>query len=149
MPFSPYPEMRDIYTAVQIRGQSAAALTAGARVNDGRTATAGCALRLARAVARAPGNFAVNEIIGWTGLRWAAFRLRLHRLGTATAASAISRFPWLFGDVGDFLEGGAAQRRSPPGQNIALQPRVVPAGRLQRTLGNRSEEHTSELQSLR
>src|SRR5262245_7863615 len=67
MPFSPYPEMRDIYTAVQIRGQSAAALTAGARVNDGRTATAGCALRLARAVARAPGNFAVNEIIGWTG----------------------------------------------------------------------------------
>src|SRR5262245_30604007 len=53
MPFSPYPEMRDIYTAVQIRGQSAAALAAGARVNDGRTATAGCALRLARAVARA------------------------------------------------------------------------------------------------
>src|SRR5215831_13307447 len=59
---SPYPEMRDIYTAVQIRGQSAAALTAGARVNDGRTATAGCALRLARAVACALGNFAVNEI---------------------------------------------------------------------------------------
>src|SRR5262249_37764841 len=64
---SPYPEMRDIYTAVQIRGQSAAALTAGTRVNDGRTATAGCALRLARALARAFGNFAVNEIIGWTG----------------------------------------------------------------------------------
>src|SRR5262245_32340245 len=67
MPFSPYPEMRDIYTAVQIRGQSAAALTAGARVNDGRTATAGCALRLARALARALGNFAVYEVIGWTG----------------------------------------------------------------------------------
>src|SRR6516164_11119484 len=67
MPFSPYPEMRDIYTAVQIRGQSAAALAAGARANDGRTATAGCVLRLARAVARALGNFAVNEIIGWTG----------------------------------------------------------------------------------
>src|SRR5262249_53953428 len=27
-------------------------------------------------------------------------------------------------------------RRSPPGQHIALQPRVVPAGRLQRALGN-------------
>src|SRR5262245_61025976 len=68
MPFSPYPEMRDIYTAVQIRGQSAAALTAGTRVNDGRTATAGCVLRLARALTRALGNFAVNEVIGWTGV---------------------------------------------------------------------------------
>src|SRR5262245_36418325 len=64
---SPFPGMRDIYTAVQIREQSAAALTARARVNDGRTATAGCELRLARAVARALGNFVVNEIIGWTG----------------------------------------------------------------------------------
>src|SRR5262245_45982190 len=64
---SPFPGMRDIYTAVQIRGQSAPALAAGARVNDGLTATAGWVLRLARAVARAPGNFAVNEIIGWTG----------------------------------------------------------------------------------
>src|SRR5262249_7428780 len=38
--------------------------------------------------------------------------------------------------VGDLLEGGATLRRSPPGQHIALQPRVVPAGRLQRALGD-------------
>src|SRR5262249_12145505 len=64
---SPFPRMLDIYTAVQIRGQSAAALTPGALVNDGRTATVGCALRLAWAVGRALGNFAVNEAIAWTG----------------------------------------------------------------------------------
>ncbi len=55
--------MLDIYTAVQIRGQSAAALTAGALLNDGRTATAGCTPRLAWALARALDNFAVNEVI--------------------------------------------------------------------------------------
>jgi hypothetical protein len=53
--------MLDIYTAVQIRGQSAAALTAAALVNDDPTATAGCAPRLAWTLARALGNFAVNE----------------------------------------------------------------------------------------
>src|SRR5262249_43367719 len=70
------------------------------------------------------------------GLRCVALRLRLHRLGTAAAASAVSRFRRLFGGVGDLLEGGATLRRSPPGQYIALQPRVVPAGRLQRALGD-------------
>jgi hypothetical protein len=55
--------MLDIYTAVQIRGQSAAELTAGMLVNDGPTATAGCAPRLAWALACALDNFAVNEVI--------------------------------------------------------------------------------------
>src|SRR5262249_37383997 len=62
---SPFHGMLDIYTAVQIRGQSA--LIAGALVDDGRTATAGCVLRLARAIARALGNFSVNEVIAWSG----------------------------------------------------------------------------------
>src|SRR5262245_63532634 len=70
------------------------------------------------------------------GLRCVALRLHLHRLGTAAAASAVSRFRRLFGGVGDLLKAGATLRRSPPGQHVALQPRVVPAGRLQRALGN-------------
>src|SRR5215472_8375482 len=57
-------------------------------------------------------------------------------LGPRPPPLAISRFRRLFGGVGDLLEGGATLRRSPPGQYIALQPRVVPAGRLQRALGD-------------
>ena len=80
------------------------------------------------------------------GFRFAAFRLRLHRLGTAAAASAISRFRWLFGGVGDLLERGTALRRSSPGQYIALQSREVPARRLQRALGD-GELHALALQA--
>src|SRR5215831_15433897 len=58
------------------------------------------------------------------GLRCVALRLRLHGLGTAAAASTVSRFRRLFGGVGDLLEGGATLRRSPPGQHVALQARV-------------------------
>src|SRR5262249_34774295 len=70
------------------------------------------------------------------GLRCVALRLRLHGLGTAAAASAVSRFRRLFGGVGDLLKAGATLRRSPPGQHVALQPRVVPGGRLRRALGD-------------
>src|SRR6516165_10250061 len=92
--------------------------------------------RLALANACALGNFAGTRLSGGRGLRCVALRLRLHRLGAAAAASAVSRFRWFFGVVGDLLERGTTLRRSPPGQNIALQPRVVPAGRLQRALGD-------------
>ena len=85
---------------------------------------------LALAGACALGNFAGTRLSGGRGLPCAVFRLRLHRLGTAAAASAVSRFRWLFGGVGDLLERGTTLWRSPPGQHIALQSRVVPAGRL-------------------
>src|SRR5262249_29410237 len=98
------------------------------------------------AFACALGSFAGTRLWGGRGLRRAVFRLRLHRLGTAAAASAVSRFRWLFGGVGDLLERGTTLRRSPPGQYIALQPRVVPAGRLQRTLGD-GELHALALQA--
>src|SRR6516164_10932884 len=88
------------------------------------------------AIACALGSFAGTRLSGGRRIRWAVFRLRLYRLGTAAAASAVSRFRWLFGGVGDLLERGTTLRRSPPGQHIALQPRVVPAGRLQRALGD-------------
>src|SRR5262249_60564954 len=88
------------------------------------------------AFAGALGSFAGTILSGGRRLRCAVFRLRLHRLGTAAAASAVSRFRWLFGGVGDLLERGTALRRSPPGQHIALQSPVVPAGGLQRALGD-------------
>src|SRR5215831_5460437 len=88
------------------------------------------------AIACALGSFAGTRLSGGRRIRWAVFRLRLYRLGTAAAASAVSRFRWLFGGVGDLLERGTTLRRSPPGQHIALQSRVVPAGRLQRALGD-------------
>src|SRR5436189_689814 len=102
-------------------------MTAERQTSDARRA-----LRLA--IACALGSFAGTRLSGGRRIRWAVFRLRLHRLGTAAAASAVSRFRWLFGGVGDLLERGTTLRRSPPGQYIALQPRVVPAGRLQRAL---------------
>src|SRR6516164_1532942 len=104
-------------------------MTAERQTSDARRAS-----RLAFACAL--GSFAGTRLSGGRGLRCAVFRLRLHRLGTAPAASAVSRFRWLFGGVGDLLERGATLRRSPAGQYIALQPRVVPAGRLQRALGD-------------
>src|SRR6201987_5019276 len=89
---------------------------------------------LALAGACALGNVAGTRLSGGGGLPCAIVRPRLHGLGTAAAASAVSRFRWLFGGVGDLLERGTTLRRSPPGQYIALQPRIVPAGRLQRAL---------------
>src|SRR5262249_27295212 len=133
---SPYPGMLDIYTAVQIRGQSAVHPATSALVNDGRTANVGRAPRLALAIACALGNFAETRLSGGRRIAWPVFRLRPHRLGTAAAASAVSRSRWLFGGVGDLLERRTTLRRSPPGQYIALQPRAVPAGRLQRALSD-------------
>src|SRR5262249_24148578 len=63
---SPCPQMLDIYTAGQCRGQRAPALPAAALLNDDPTATAGCAPRLAGTLTRALGNFAVNGVIAWT-----------------------------------------------------------------------------------
>src|SRR5215471_19094352 len=104
-------------------------MTAERQTSDARRAS-----RLVFACAL--GSFAGTRLSGGRGLRCAVLRLRLHRLGTAAAASAVSRFRWFFGGVGDLLERGTALRRSPPGQHIALQSRVVPAGRLQRALGD-------------
>src|SRR5262249_32331916 len=104
-------------------------MTAERQTSDARRAS-----RLVFACAL--GSFAGTRLSGGRGLRCAVLRLRLHRLGTAAAASAVSRFRWFFGGVGDLFERGTALRRPPPGQHIALQPRVVPAGRLQRALGD-------------
>ena len=54
--------MLDIYTAVQIRGQSAVHPATRALVNGGRTANVGRAPRLALAIACALGSFAVNGV---------------------------------------------------------------------------------------
>src|SRR5262249_6236045 len=132
---SPFPRMLDIYTAVQIRGQSAAALTPGALVNDGRTATVGCALRLAWAVGRALGNFAVNEAIAWTGAplrRLAAPFPPPSDRGCRLCRFSISTVLWRCRSPPRGWRHAAAL----PAQHIALQPRVVPAGRLQRALGD-------------
>jgi hypothetical protein len=79
-------------------------MTAERQTSDARRA-----LRLA--IACALGTFAGTRLSGGRGLRFAAFRLRLHRLGTAAAASAVSRFRWLFGGVGDLLEGASPPDR--------------------------------------
>src|SRR5215831_9807106 len=83
---------------------------------------------------RALGNFAVSEVIAWTGAplrRLAAPSPPPWDRGRRLCRFSISTALWR-----DLLEGGATLRRSPPGQYIALQPRVVPAGRLQRALGD-------------
>src|SRR5438552_4382785 len=102
-------------------------MTAERQTSDARRA-----LRLA--IACALGSFAGTRLSGGRRIRWAVFRLRLHRLGTAAAASAVARFRWLFARAGDLLERGTTLRRSPPAQYTALQPRLVPAGRPPRPL---------------
>src|SRR5215831_13867062 len=96
-------------------------MTAERQTSDARRAS-----RLVFACAL--GSFAGTRLSGGRGLRCAVLRLRLHRLGTAAAASAVSRFRWFFGGVGDLFERGTALRRPPLGDGeldaLALKARI-------------------------
>src|SRR5262249_27926115 len=111
---SPFPPQRiDIYTAAPSADKA----------------------RLTPTRANAPRRpiVARTRLAGGVGLRCTAFRAALCRLAGAGGFTVL-RFLRLFGAIRDYLKIRTRLLGGPPGQHLALQPRVVSAGGLKRAL---------------